>query len=100
MTLVDQNRVSAAVQRTRLLADWLRGYIGLLPTWRADYFERGAQTQRSAFIVAKNIAFVLEEVCANLRPSKSNKTRPRIRPRSSKVQPKFFLQSGGWYESV
>jgi hypothetical protein len=49
MTLVDQNRVSAAVQRTRLLTDWLRGYIGLLPTWRADYFERAAQNATIRF---------------------------------------------------
>lgn len=70
MTLVDQNSVSAGVQRTRLLADWLRGYVGLLPTWRADYFDRGgAQTQRSVFIVAENVAAALEEVRAKMAPA-------------------------------
>ena len=41
MTLFDQNNVSAvAVQRTRTLADLLRSYVGLVPTWRAEYFDR------------------------------------------------------------
>ncbi len=43
MTLFDQNNTTAvAVQRTRMLADLLRSYVGLVPTWRVEYFDRGS----------------------------------------------------------
>jgi hypothetical protein len=36
-----------AAQPARLLADWLRAYVGLVSRWRVDYFERtGRQPQR------------------------------------------------------
>jgi hypothetical protein len=70
MTVCDQNSVPAiGVQRTRLLADWLRGYVGLVPVWRAEYFDRaGGQTQQSVVIVAEHVAVALEEVRARMAP--------------------------------
>ena len=71
MPLFDQNNATAvAVQRTRLLADWLRSYVGLVPTWRAEYFDRGrGQTPRSVFIVAENVSVAVEEVRARRAPT-------------------------------
>jgi hypothetical protein len=68
MTLFDQNNTTAvAVQRTRMLADLLRSYVGLVPTWRAEYFDRGSgQKARSVLIVAENVLVALEEVRARM----------------------------------
>jgi len=71
MTGSDQNNVPAVgVQRTRLLADFLRSYVGLVPIWRAEYFDRaGGQMQQSVVIIAEHIAVVLEEVRARMMPT-------------------------------
>jgi len=71
MTVCDQNNVLVVgVQRTRLLADWLRSYVGLVPIWRAEYFDRaGGQTQQSVVIVAEHVAVALEEVRARMAPT-------------------------------
>jgi hypothetical protein len=46
MTLSDQhNAPSVAVQKARLLADWLRTCVGLVPTWPAEFFNRGTARQ-------------------------------------------------------
>ena len=69
---------SVANHPARLLADWLRACVGLLPTWRVEYFESaGSQTQRSIVVAAHNIADALEEVGGrHLLPRRSNQTRP------------------------
>jgi hypothetical protein len=71
MTLFGQNNATAvAVQRTRMLADWLRSYVGLVRTWRAEYFDRGSgQKSRSVLIVAENVAVALKEVRARMSPT-------------------------------
>jgi hypothetical protein len=70
MTLFDQNNVSQVVRRTGLFADWVRGYVGLVPTWRADYFDHGgAQMQQSVFVVAENVAAAIEQVRAKMAPT-------------------------------
>jgi hypothetical protein len=71
MTLFDQNDTTAvAVKRTRMLADLLRSYVGLVPTWRAEYFDRGSgQKARSVLIVAENVLVALEEVRARMAPT-------------------------------
>jgi hypothetical protein len=71
MTGSDQNNVPAVgVQRTRLLADFLRSYVGLVPIWRAEYFDRaGGQMQQSVVIFAEHIVVVLEEVRARMTPT-------------------------------
>jgi hypothetical protein len=68
MTLFDQNSTTAvAVKRTQMLADSLRSYVGLVPTWRAEYFDRGSgQKTRSVLIVAENVLVALEEVLARM----------------------------------
>ena len=59
-----------AVQPARLLADRLRTYVGLVPAWRAEHFERaGSQPRRSIIIVTPNIADALEEVRARMTPT-------------------------------
>jgi hypothetical protein len=64
------NEPAAAAQPARLLADWLRTYVGLVPRWRAEYFERmGGQPQRSIIIAAQNVADALEEVRASMTPN-------------------------------
>jgi hypothetical protein len=61
---------AVAAQPARLLADWLRTYVGLVPRWRAEYFERmGRQPQRSVIIVAQSVADALEEVRARMSPT-------------------------------
>ena len=61
---------SVANHPARLLADWLRACVGLLPTWRVEYFESaGSQTQRSIVVAAHNIADALEEVRARMTPT-------------------------------
>ena len=61
---------TVAAQPARLLADWLRIYVGLVPTWRAEYFDRvGGQTQRSVIVAAENVAVALEEVRARMAPT-------------------------------
>jgi hypothetical protein len=71
MTLFDQHNATAvAVQRTRMLADWLRAYVGLVPTWRTEYFDHGiGQKPQSVFIVAENVAAAIQEVRAKMAPS-------------------------------
>jgi len=66
----DQNNVPAVgVQRTRLLADFLRSYVGLVPI-RAEYFDRaGRQMQQSVVIVAEHVAVALEEVRLRMMPT-------------------------------
>ena len=59
-----------AAEPARLLADWLRIYVGLVPAWRAEYFERaGGQTQRSIIIAAPNVVDALEEARARMTPT-------------------------------
>jgi hypothetical protein len=36
----EQYNAPAAAEPARPLADWLRTYVGLVPRWRAEYFER------------------------------------------------------------
>jgi hypothetical protein len=61
---------AAANRPARLLADWLRAYVGLMPTWRAEYFERaGSQTQRSIIFAAHDVADALEEARARMTPT-------------------------------
>lgn len=71
MTLFDKNNKTAvAVQRTRMLADLLRSYVGLVPTWRVQYFDRGSgRKARSVLIVAENVLVGLEEVRARMAPT-------------------------------
>jgi hypothetical protein len=67
----EQNDARAATaQPARLLADCLRVYVGLLPTWRAEYFDRaGRQTQQPIVIAAHNVADALEEARARMLPT-------------------------------
>jgi hypothetical protein len=61
---------AAANRPARRQADWLRAYVGLLPTWRAEYFERtGSQRQLSIIVAAHNVADALEEVRARMTPT-------------------------------
>jgi len=72
---------AVAAQQTRLLADWLRTYVGLVPRWRAEYFERtGRQPQRSDVIAAQNVADALEEVRARMAPTCSRAQVTRLDP--------------------
>jgi hypothetical protein len=82
MTGPDQNNVPAVgVQRTRLLADFLRSYVGLVPIWRAEYFDRaGRQMQQSVVIVAERVTVALEEVRARMMP-------PCARAKITKLDP-------------
>jgi hypothetical protein len=66
----EQHNAPAVAAPARLLADWLRAYVGLVPRWRVDYFERkGRQPQRSDIIAAQNIADALEKVRAGMAPT-------------------------------
>jgi hypothetical protein len=70
MVFEQYNAPAVAARPARLLADWLRIYVGLVPTWRAEYFERaGSQTQRPIIIAAQNVADALEEVRAKMPPT-------------------------------
>ena len=70
MMFEQYNVPAVAAQRAGLLADWLRTYVGLVPRWRAEYFERmGGQPQRSIIIAAQNVADALEEVRASMTPN-------------------------------
>jgi len=72
---------AVAAQPARLLADWLRTYVGLVPRWRAEYFERmGRQPQRSVIIVAQNVADALEEVRARMSPTCSRAEVTKLDP--------------------
>ena len=65
----------------RLLADWLRIYVGLVPTWRAVYFDRaGGQTQRSVIIAPENVAVALDEVRARMAPTCSRAVVTKLDP--------------------
>jgi hypothetical protein len=80
------NALPVGAQRARLLADWLRIYIGLLPTWRAEYFDReGGQTQRSIIIAAENVAVALEEVRARMAPTCSRSEVIKLDPRLNRI---------------
>jgi hypothetical protein len=58
------------LNEARPLADWLRIFVGLMPTWRAEYFDRaGQQTQRSVIIAAENVVAALEEARARMAPT-------------------------------
>jgi hypothetical protein len=64
------NASAVAAESARLLADWLRIYVGLVPRWRAEYFERmDGPPQRSIIIAAQNVADALEEVRASMTPN-------------------------------
>jgi hypothetical protein len=70
MVFEQYNAPAVAARPARLLAEWLRIYVGLVPTWRAEYFERaGSQTQRPIIIAAQNVADALEEVRARMPPT-------------------------------
>jgi len=87
--MFEQHNVPAVpVQRSRLLADWLRIYVGLVPTWRAEYFERaGGQTQRSIIIAAENVADALEEVRARMAPTCSRAEVTKLDPDTETRRP-------------
>ena len=58
---------NVAVEQARLLGDWLRGYVGLVPIWRAEYFDQnGAQPQAPALVFAERIVTALEQVRAKM----------------------------------
>jgi hypothetical protein len=64
------NAPAIAAQPARLLADRLRTYVGLVPAWRAKYFERASgQAQRSIIIAAPNVMDALEEARARMTPT-------------------------------
>jgi hypothetical protein len=70
MMIAQYNAPTGAAQPARLLADWLRAYVGLVPRWRVDYFERrGRQPQRSDVIAAQNVADALEKVRSRMAPT-------------------------------
>jgi hypothetical protein len=70
MMFEQYNAPAVVAQPARRLADWLRTYVGLVPRWRAEYFERaGGQPQRSVIIAAQNVADALEEVRARMTPN-------------------------------
>jgi hypothetical protein len=71
---------AVAAQPVRLLADWLRTHVGLVPRWRAEYFERSGQPQRSVIIVAQNVADALEEVRARMSPACSRAEVTKLDP--------------------
>jgi hypothetical protein len=76
------NAPAVATQRARLLADSLRIYVGLLPTWQAEYFDReGGQTQR-CIIAAENVAIALEEVRARMAPTCSRAEVIKLDPKA------------------
>jgi hypothetical protein len=61
---------NVAVEQTRLLGDWLRGYVGLVPMWRAEYFDqKGAQPQAPALVFTERIATALDQVRAKMGPA-------------------------------
>jgi hypothetical protein len=61
---------NVGVEQARLLGDWLRGYVGLVPMWRAEYFDqKGAQPQAPALVFAERIATALEQVRAKMGPN-------------------------------
>ena len=81
MVFEAHNAPAVAAQSARLLADWLRIYVGLVPTWRAEYFDRaGGQTQRSVTIAAENVAVALEEVRARMPPTCSRAKVTKLDP--------------------
>jgi hypothetical protein len=70
MVLEQYNAPAVAAKPARLLADWLRTYVGLVPRWRAEYFGRtSGPPQRSIIIAAQNVADALEEVRASMTPN-------------------------------
>jgi hypothetical protein len=70
MMSAQYNGPTGAAQPARLLADWLRAYVGLVPRWRVDYFERRSrQLQRSDVIAAQNAADALEKVRSRMAPT-------------------------------
>jgi hypothetical protein len=61
-------------------------YVGLLPTWRAEYFDReGGQMQRSIIIAAENVAVALEEVRARMAPTCSRAEVIKLDPRLNRI---------------
>jgi hypothetical protein len=75
------NAPAVAAQSARLLADCLRTYVGLVPRWRAEYFERmGGPPQRSIIIAAQNVADALEEVRARMSPACSRVEVTKLDP--------------------
>jgi hypothetical protein len=84
----ERHRPAVPVQQPRLLADWLRIYVGLVPTWRAEYFERaGGQPQRSVIIAADNVADALEEVRARMAPTCSRAEVTKLDPDTEARRP-------------
>jgi hypothetical protein len=81
MVFEQYNAPAVAAKPARLLADWLRIYVGLVPTWRAEYFDRaGGQTQRSVIIGAENVAAALEEARARMAPTCSRAEVTKLDP--------------------
>ena len=78
------NAPAVAAQRAGLLANSLRTYVGLLPTWRAEYFDRAdGQTQRCIIIAAENVA--VEEVRARMAPTCYRAEVTKLDPRLDRI---------------
>ena len=59
-----------AAQPARLLADWLRAYVGLVSRWRVRLLRaHGPPTATPDIIAAQNVADALEEVRARMAPT-------------------------------
>jgi len=83
MVFGNSNAPAVATQRPRLLADSLGIHVGLLPTWRAEYFDReGGQTQQCIIIAAENVAIALEEVRASMAPTCSRAEVIKLDPKA------------------
>jgi hypothetical protein len=93
MTLLDQRSAAMASEyRIRQLANWLRSYVGLIPTWRAEYFDRnGGPTASSVFIAAENVSDALEEARTRMAPTC---TRAKITRLDGDVTTIIALQRG------